>query len=61
MSQKSTDSPTEDHLSVDQSKKNQNSFKDVAIIGLGLIGGSIASALKQQGSYVTAFDITPQK
>jgi len=60
MSQKSTDSPTEDHLSVDQSKKNQNSFKDVAIIGLGLIGGSIASALKQQGSYVTAFDITPQ-
>ena len=41
-------------------KKNQNSFKDVAIIGLGLIGGSIASALKQQGSYVTAFDITPQ-
>jgi prephenate dehydrogenase len=60
MSQKSTDSPTEDHLSVDQSKKNQNSFKDVAIIGLGLIGGSIASALKQQGSNVTAFDITPQ-
>ena len=60
MSQKSTDSPTEDHLSVDQSNKNQNSFKDVAIIGLGLIGGSIASALKQQGSYVTAFDITPQ-
>lgn len=60
MSQKSTDSPTEDHLSVDQSKKNQNSFKDVAIIGLGLIGGSIASALKRQGSYVTAFDITPQ-
>lgn len=60
MSQKSTDSLTEDHLSVDQSKKNQNSFKDVAIIGLGLIGGSIASALKQQGSYVTAFDITPQ-
>ena len=60
MSQKSTDSPTEDHLSVDQSKKNQNSFKDVAIIGLGLIGGSIASALKQQGSYVTAFDITPR-
>ena len=60
MSQKSTDSPTEDHLSVDQSEKNQNSFKDVAIIGLGLIGGSIASALKQQGSYVTAFDITPQ-
>jgi 3-phosphoshikimate 1-carboxyvinyltransferase len=60
MSQKSTDSPTEDHLSVDQSKKNQNPFKDVAIIGLGLIGGSIASALKQQGSYVTAFDITPQ-
>ena len=60
MSQKSTDSPTEDHLSVDQSKKNQNFFKDVAIIGLGLIGGSIASALKQQGSYVTAFDITPQ-
>ena len=60
MSQKSTDSPTEDHLSVDQSKKNQNSFKDVAIIGLGLIGGSIASALKQQGSYVTACDITPQ-
>jgi len=60
MSQKSTDSPTEDHLTVDQSKKNQNSFKDVAIIGLGLIGGSIASALKQQGSYVTAFDITPQ-
>ena len=60
MSQKSTDSPTEDHLSVDQSKKNQNSFKDVAIIGLGLIGGSIASALKQHGSYVTAFDITPQ-
>lgn len=60
MSQKSTDSPTEDHLSVDQSEKNQNSFKDVAIIGLGLIGGSIASALKQQGSYVTAFDITPR-
>ena len=60
MSQKSTDSTKEDHLSTDQSKKIQNSFKDVAIIGLGLIGGSIASALRQQGSFVTAFDLAPE-
>ena len=31
-------------------------FSRVTIIGLGLIGGSIAAALRQQGCQVTAFD-----
>ncbi|MEO2176209.1 MAG: prephenate dehydrogenase/arogenate dehydrogenase family protein [bacterium] len=34
-------------------------FSSVAVIGLGLIGGSVASALRQQGCYVVAFDADP--
>ena len=30
------------------------------IVGLGLMGGSIAMGLKRQGYHVTAMDINPQ-
>jgi prephenate dehydrogenase len=60
MSQETTDSAKPDQRSADQSTKSQNAFKHVAIIGLGLIGGSIASALRQQGSHLIAFDVVAQ-
>ena len=34
--------------------------KKATIIGLGLVGGSIAAALKAQGTYVSAFDTNSQ-
>ena len=64
MSQKPTDTTTHDpalnHPSSDQSKRENPIFEKIAVIGLGLIGGSIATALRQQGSYVNAFDIVSE-